>query len=111
LSNSFAGNRAVTAARDDLAHLLVAASSDATRVLLMLQGIEGRADAFVGIGGSERLGNDVVHAQHLEHGAHGATGDDAGTGGSRAEHHLAAARAPFALVGQSARTAPRHTPE
>src|SRR5688572_1249451 len=111
LGNSLAGNRAVTAARDDLAHLLVAASSDATRVLLMLQGIEGRADDVVGIGRAERFGNNVVHAQHLEHGAHGAASDDAGTGGSRAKHHLAGAVTAFAVMVQRARIAQRHAQE
>src|SRR4029079_19631285 len=58
---------------------------------------------------AERLGDDVVHAEHLEHGAHGAAGDDAGTGRCGAQHDLAGAVATFAVVVQRARIAQRHT--
>src|SRR6185437_6260248 len=47
-------------------------------------------------------------AERLEHGAHRTTGDDAGTGGRRAEHHLAGAVMPGHVVMQRAALAQGH---
>src|SRR5262249_12001803 len=72
--------RAVAAAGHDLAHLLAAPGRDAARILLPLEGIEGSAHHIIGIGGAQRLGNHVLHTQHVEHGARRAARNDARAG-------------------------------
>src|SRR6185312_10649115 len=81
----------VFAAGQDFRHAAATALGHHTGALLVLQGIEGRAHHVVGIGGAQRLGDDIAHAQSLEHRAHRAARDDAGTGGSRTHQNLAGA--------------------
>ena len=45
----------------------------------------GRPHHVDGVGGAQALGEDVVDAAQFQQRAHAATGDDAGTGGSRAQ--------------------------
>src|SRR5690606_13356583 len=62
---------------------------------LALQRIEGGAHHVVGVRGTHRLGDDVLHAERLEDGAHRAARDDAGAGPGGAQQNLA--RAPAAM--------------
>ncbi len=80
---------AITAARDDVRNLLVAASGDAARVLLHLERVERGTNDVVRVSRTHRLGDDVMDAQHLEDGAHGAAGNDTRARRSRTQHHLA----------------------
>src|SRR5687768_18487862 len=75
---------------------------------LVLQGIEGRANHVVRVGRTGRLGDDVMDAERFEDGAHRATGDDAGTGRSRAEQHLACAMTAGDVVVQRTAVAKRY---
>src|SRR5262249_25904033 len=49
--------------------------------------VDGRFQDVVRVVGSERLGEDVLHASRLEHRPHGAAGDDAGAGDGGLEEH------------------------
>src|ERR1043166_7992025 len=96
------------AALDDVADAAAAALRHHARALLQLQRIEGRAHHVVGIGGAERLGHHVAHAQRFEHRAHRAPGDDAGAGRSRTDQHFAGAVMAAGLVMQGAAVFQRH---
>src|SRR5712675_1519968 len=76
---------AADAARLQGGHLDVAARRDRTRRILMLQRVEGGANHVVGVRRADRFRHHVLDAQRLEHRAHRAAGDDAGTGGRRAQ--------------------------
>src|SRR5690606_16339452 len=54
-------------------------SSDILRMRLTLQSVEGGTHHVVGVGGAERLRNNVLNPENLEDRAHRTTGDDTGT--------------------------------
>jgi hypothetical protein len=54
------------------------------------QTVEGSLDDCLRVIGTHGLRKDVLVASHFEDGAHAASSDEAGTRGSRAEHHDAA---------------------
>src|SRR5690606_32216018 len=65
--------------------------SDILGMSLTLQSVKGGAHHVVGVGGAERLGNDVLNAEHLENRTHWTTGDDSGTGLGGAHQNLTSA--------------------
>src|SRR5690606_11836606 len=81
---------------------------DILRMGLTLQGVKGRTHHVVGVGGSERLGNDILYAENLEYRTHRATRDDAGTGAGCAHEHLAGAMSDVNVVVQRTAFAQRH---
>src|SRR5690606_38838709 len=81
---------------------------DILRMGLTLQGVKGRTHHVVGVGGSERLGNDILYAENLEYRTHRATRDDAGTGAGCAHEHLAGAMSAVNVVVQRTAFAQRH---
>jgi hypothetical protein len=77
------------------------------RAVLVLERLEGGAHEVVGVRGSQRLGDDVLHAERLEYSAHRAASDDAGALRGRAEDHLAGAVAAVDVVVQGPALAER----
>src|SRR3954451_18773449 len=71
--------------RSDVLERETAAGRDLFGTLQTLQGRHGRVHDVDRVVGAERLRQHVVDTRALQHGTHRATGDDAGTGGSRAE--------------------------
>src|SRR3712207_5736153 len=62
---------------DEVADLLAPACRDGARAGNPREGVEGRLDHVVRVGGAHRLGDDVLDAEGLEDGTHRAAGDDA----------------------------------
>ncbi len=76
--------------------------------ILVLQRIERRAHHVVGVRRAKRLRHHVLHAERLEHSAHRTAGDDAGTGRSRTQLHLAGAVTAIHVMMQRAAFAQRN---
>src|SRR5712671_6454827 len=96
------------AAAENLAHLAPAALRHAARARRARQRLEGRLDHVVRVGGPDRFGHHVVHAQRLEDGAHRAAGDDARARRRRAHDDLARAVAADDVVMERAALAQGH---
>src|SRR5713226_5329062 len=96
------------AAAENLAHLAPAALRHAARARRARQRLEGRLDHVVRVGGPDRFGYHVVHAQRLEDGAHRAAGDDARARRRRAHDDLARAVAADDVVMERAALAQGH---
>src|SRR6266851_3668750 len=96
------------AAAENLAHLAPAALRHAARARRTRQRLEGRLDHVVRVGGPDRFGHHVVHAQRLEDGAHRAAGDDARARRRRAHDDLARAVAADDVVMERAALAQGH---
>src|SRR6478609_3299918 len=72
--------------RGDLVEREAAACCHCCRLFEALQRVNGRVNDVDGVGRTERLGEDVVDAHALQYCTDRATGDNTGTGGSRAQH-------------------------
>src|SRR6266851_210500 len=96
------------ATAENLAHLAPAALRHAARARRARQRLEGRLDHVVRVGGPDRFGHHVVHAQRLEDGAHRAAGDDARARRRRAHDDLARAVAADDVVMERAALAQGH---
>src|SRR5512143_3356750 len=74
---------------EDLTHRLATLESDVLGAPQAAKARLGRAHHVDGVCGPQALGEDVMYAAQLEQSPHAAAGDDAGTGGSRAQKHSA----------------------
>src|SRR6266481_2819 len=86
----------------------VAARRDRTRRILMLEGVERRANHVVGVRRADRLRHHVLNAERLEHRTHRAAGDDAGTRRRRTQVNPPSAVTAGDIVMQRAALAKRH---